>query len=87
MAHKTSAGSKAGQGGNVRGKRLGIKLSHGCFVKPGQIIVRQRGKKFHPGRNTKIGRDFTVYAKVAGIVNFKNKTKTKKEIVVVEQTS
>jgi len=53
MAHKTSAGSKAGQGGNVRGKRLGIKLSHGCFVKPGQIIVRQRGKKFHPGKEVR----------------------------------
>ena len=85
MAHKVSSGSKARQGGNVRGKRLGIKLSHGCFVNPGQIIVRQRGKRFRPGRNTGIGRDFTIYSKIAGIVNFRNVTKQKKEIRVVEK--
>jgi len=85
MAHKVSGGAKARQGGNVRGKRLGIKIAHGAFAKPGQIIVRQRGKRFHPGKNTGIGKDFTIYSKVAGIVNFKNKTRNKKEIEVVEQ--
>jgi len=87
MAHKTSAGSKAGQGGNVRGRRLGIKLSHGSSVKPGQIIVRQRGRRFHPGKNTNIGRDFTIYSMIVGVVNFKNKTRSKKEITVVEMDS
>ena len=87
MAHKTSAGSKARQGGNVRGKRLGIKLSHGSSVKPGQIIVRQRGRGFHSGKNTNIGRDFTIYSMIAGIVNFKNKTKYKKEITVIKSDS
>lgn len=85
MAHKVASGAKARQGGNVRGKRLGIKLSHGSLVKPGQIIVRQRGKRFHPGRNTGMGRDFTIFSKSHGIVNFKNKTKDKKEIEVIEK--
>ena len=85
MAHKTSAGAKARQGGNVRGKRLGIKLSEGSLAKPGQIIVRQRGKQFHPGRNTGMGKDFTIFSKVNGIVSFKNKTRSKKEIEVIEQ--
>ena len=87
MAHKTSAGSKARQGGNVRGKRLGVKLSHGSSVKPGQIIIRQLGKKFHPGKNTNIGRDFTIYSMIAGVVNFKNKTRSKKEVTVIEKNS
>lgn len=87
MAHKTAAGAKARQGGNVIGKCLGIKLSHGSFVKPGQIIVRQRGKHFLAGRNTGLGRDFTIYSKIVGIVNFKNRTKTKKEVEVIEQAS
>ncbi len=87
MAHKVSGGAKARQGGNVRGKRLGIKVSHGSFVKPGQIIVRQRGKRFHSGINTGLGRDFTIYSKVAGVVNFRNKAKNKKEIQVIEQSS
>lgn len=87
MAHKVSGGSKARQGGNVAGKRLGIKISHGSFVKPGQIIVRQRGKHFLSGKNTGLGRDFTIYSKVAGIVNFKNRTKAKKEIEVLEESS
>ncbi|MBD3366226.1 50S ribosomal protein L27 [candidate division WWE3 bacterium] len=84
MAHKTSAGAKARQGGNVKGKRRGIKLSDGSFAKPGQIIVRQVGKRYHPGKNVGMGRDFTLYSKIAGIVKFKNKTKNKKMIEVVE---
>jgi large subunit ribosomal protein L27 len=83
MAHKKAGGANARQGGNVSGKRLGIKVSNGCLVNPGQIIVRQRGKTFTPGKNTSIGRDFTIYSKTAGAVSFRNKTKRKKVIDVI----
>ena len=83
MAHKVAGGSKAGQGSNVRGKRLGIKVYGGNIVKPGQIIVRQRGRTFISGKNTDMGKDFTIFSKVDGTVLFVNKSKVKKEITVV----
>jgi len=69
MAHKSSQGSTQ----NVHdspGQRLGIKRFGGELVWPGCIIVRQRGTRFHPGRNVGLGRDFTIFAKVRGIVEF-----------------
>ena len=83
MAHKKAGGSKAKQGGNVAGKRLGVKVSGGSAVKTGQIIVRQRGRNFIPGNNTKMGTDFTIFATSDGFVQFNWKTKTKKRIDVV----
>lgn len=85
MAHKKSGGAKARQGGNVAGKRLGIKVFGGSVVKPGQIIVRQRGKTFLPGENVSMGKDFTIFSKVSGLVLFKNATRKKKKISVIEQ--
>jgi len=82
MAHKKAGGSKAKQGGNVAGKRLGVKLSGGQIAKVGQIIVRQRGRNFIPGENTKMGRDFTVYAMCDGTVEFKWVSKTKKTVFI-----
>ena len=82
MAHKKAGGTKARQGGNVAGKRLGIKVYGGDKVKPGQIIVRQRGKTYSPGKNTKMGRDFTIFSMIAGIVEFGWKNKKKKKINV-----
>ena len=73
MAKKKAAGSKAGQGTNLRGKRLGLKVSGGASVLPGSIIVRQRGTLIHPGDNVGMGRDFTLYAKSAGVLNFRKK--------------
>lgn len=87
MAHKKAAGSKARQGSNVAGKRLGIKVFGGSAVKPGQIIVRQRGRTFIPGKNVGMGKDFTIFSKITGIVNFINKTKDKKMISVEPETS
>lgn len=84
MAHKKAGSSKATQKGNVRGKRLGIKSSGGSVVKPGQIIVRQRGRDFNPGDNVKMGKDFTIFSLVTGIVEFVNQTRKKKKINVVE---
>lgn len=70
MAHKKAAGSKAGQGGNVAGKRLGIKAFAGQKVTTGSIIVRQKGNLVHPGLGVGQGRDFTLFAKVDGIVKY-----------------
>ncbi|MFA5776499.1 MAG: 50S ribosomal protein L27 [Patescibacteria group bacterium] len=70
MAHKTATASKATQKGNVAGKRLGVKLSHGQGVKTGQIIVRQRGRTFIAGENVRMGKDFTLYAVSNGKVCF-----------------
>ena len=83
MAHKKAGGTKARQGGNVAGKRLGIKVYGGDKVKPGQIIVRQRGKTYSPGKNTKMGRDFTVFSLIQGLVKFTLNSRKKKRIDVI----
>ncbi|MBI3823593.1 MAG: 50S ribosomal protein L27 [Planctomycetes bacterium] len=69
MAHKKGQGSTR-NGRDSNSQRLGIKAYGGQLVKPGSIIVRQRGTKFHPGRNVGIGRDHTLFALAAGIVTF-----------------
>jgi large subunit ribosomal protein L27 len=69
MAHKKAAG-KTTQRTPIRGKRLGLKIFGGQKANSGNIIVRQRGTKFHPGIGTKIGRDFTIYAIKKGNVKF-----------------
>jgi large subunit ribosomal protein L27 len=84
MAHKKAGGSKAGQGGNVAGKRLGVKIAGGSKIRAGQIIVRQRGRTFAPGKNVGMGKDYTIYALVDGTVEFKNIEKTKKQINVLK---
>lgn len=81
MAHAKATGSRAGQGSEQRGKRLGVKIFGGQKVTPGKIIVRQRGTKFHPGENVGLGRDFTLFAKKEGKVKFK--LKYGKQIVAV----
>lgn len=85
MAHKKAGGSLARQQGNVAGKRLGVKVSGGSVIKPGQIIVRQRGRVFLPGLNTGMGKDFTIFSKINGLVQFVNETKYKKKINVLPQ--
>ncbi len=82
MAHKKAGGASAKQGGNVAGKRRGIKAFGGEVVKPGQIIVRQIGQKYLPGENVAMGKDFTIFSKIAGIVEFAFKNKTKKKVNV-----
>jgi large subunit ribosomal protein L27 len=74
MAHLKAAGAKAHQGVNIVGKRLGLKLSDGQSAVAGNIIVKQRGTVFHPGKNVKLGRDHTIYAVKGGIVSFRNMT-------------
>lgn len=73
MAHSASVGS-AKRTVDVAGKRLGVKRFGGEFVKAGEIIIRQKGSLFYPGVNTDVGRDFTIFSKVEGFVNFRRMT-------------
>jgi large subunit ribosomal protein L27 len=70
MAHKKATGSKANQGSNVSGKRLGIKIFGDQKVTAGSIILRQIGNKFFPGDNVGQGRDFSLFATKEGKVSF-----------------
>jgi large subunit ribosomal protein L27 len=70
MAHKKAAGSTR-NGRDSESKRLGVKKFGGQVVIPGNILVRQRGTKFHPGDNVGCGKDHTLYAKSEGKVEFK----------------
>jgi large subunit ribosomal protein L27 len=69
MAHKKAGGSSR-NGRDSAGRRLGVKKFGGEIVIPGNIIVRQRGTKFHPGAEVGIGRDHTLYATAGGAVRF-----------------
>ena len=72
MAHKKAGGSSR-NGRDSVGRRLGLKKFGGEVVIPGNIIVRQRGTKFHPGANVGIGRDHTIFATAEGRVSFARK--------------
>lgn len=72
MAHK-AAGSSTALGRESRSQRLGVKIFGGQKVDKGQIIVRQRGTKYHPGKNTALGKDDTIYSLINGIVAFHSK--------------
>ncbi|MBM3994266.1 MAG: 50S ribosomal protein L27 [Planctomycetes bacterium] len=74
MAHKKGQGSTR-NGRDSNAKRLGIKAYGGQLVRAGSIIIRQRGTKFHPGRNVGIGKDFTLFALADGIVTFETNGK------------
>jgi len=81
MAHKKAGGSSR-NGRDSAGRRLGVKKFGGQIVISGNIIVRQRGTKFHPGTNVGIGKDHTIFATKDGKVSFK-KTRTRTFISVV----
>ncbi len=72
MAHKKSGGSSS-NGRDSIGRRLGVKKFGGEAVIPGNIIIRQRGTKYHPGTNVDMGRDHTIFAVAEGKVEFKSK--------------
>jgi len=86
MAHKKGVGSSR-NGRDSESKRLGVKRFGGQFVRAGNILVRQRGTKFHPGMNVGKGSDDTLFAKIDGIVNFERKDRARLRISVypVEQ--
>ena len=85
MAHKKSGGSSR-NGRDSAGRRLGVKKFGGEAVIPGNILVRQRGTKFHPGENVGIGKDHTIFATVEGKVKFATKA-GKRTYVSVEPAS
>ena len=72
MAHKKSGGSSS-NGRDSIGRRLGVKKFGGEAVIPGNIIIRQRGTKYHPGANVDMGKDHTIFAVAEGKVEFKQK--------------
>lgn len=74
MAHKKAGGSSR-NGRDSESKRLGVKKSGGQAVIPGNIIVRQRGTRWHPGAGVGIGTDHTIFATVEGTVTFRTKAK------------
>ena len=82
MAHKKAGGSSR-NGRDSAGRRLGVKKFGGEIVIPGNILVRQRGTKFHPGDNVGMGKDHTIFAKTEGRVEFKTKTGGRTYISVV----
>jgi large subunit ribosomal protein L27 len=85
MAHKKAGGSSR-NGRDSAGQRLGIKLFGGQFAVAGNILARQRGTTWHPGRNVGIGRDHTLFALCNGRVQFNTKAKGRIYVSVVPMT-
>jgi len=81
MAHKKGVGSSR-NGRDSQSQRLGVKRFGGQVVRAGNILVRQRGTKFHPGMNVGKGSDDTLFAKVDGVVSFERKDRTRLQISV-----
>jgi len=82
MAHKKGVGS-SDNGRDSKSKRLGVKLFGGQVATAGNIIIRQRGTKFHPGRNVGIGKDYTLYALKDGVIEFKTRKRDRTFVSVV----
>ena len=84
MAHKKGVGSTK-NGRDSESKRLGVKRADGQFVLAGNILVKQRGTKIHPGTNVGRGSDDTLYAKANGIVRFERLGRDRKQVSVYEE--
>ena len=80
MAHKKAGGSSR-NGRDSAGRRLGVKVYGGQLARPGAIILRQRGTRWHPGSNVGMGKDHTLFALVQGVVKFKHR---KRPMVSIE---
>jgi large subunit ribosomal protein L27 len=79
MAHKKGQGSTR-NGRDSHGQRRGIKVFAGQLAKAGHILVRQLGTRIHPGKNVGMGRDFTLFAKIDGIVRYERVGKDRKQV-------
>ncbi|MBE6081268.1 MULTISPECIES: 50S ribosomal protein L27 [Tissierellales] len=84
FAHKKGVGSSR-NGRDSESKRLGVKRGDGQFVLAGNILVRQRGTKIHPGINVGRGGDDTLFAKIDGVVKFERKGKDKKQVSIYKK--
>ena len=81
MAHKKAGGSSR-NGRDSKGQRRGVKKFGGENVRAGNILVRQLGTKIHPGTNVGCGRDYTLYAKIDGVVKFEDFGKDRKRVSI-----
>ena len=86
MAHKKAGGSSR-NGRDSTGQRRGVKRFGGNKVSPGHILVRQLGTKIHPGKNVGMGKDYTLFAKIEGIVTFEHKGRSRKRVSVYPVTA
>ena len=82
MAHKKAGGSSR-NGRDSRGQRRGVKIYGGQQVRSGNIIVRQLGTRIHPGKNVGMGRDYTLFAKIDGLVLYGRLDRKRKKVSVV----
>jgi len=82
MAHKKGQGSTQNNRDSA-GRRLGVKKYGGEKVIPGNIIIRQRGTKVHPGNGVGMGKDHTIFAMVEGVVKFENRSRSQKRVSVI----
>ena len=85
MAHKKAGGSSR-NGRDSAGRRLGVKKFGGEIVIPGNIIVRQRGTKWHPGHNVGVGKDHTLFAKINGRIQYNTRAKGRTYVSVLPMT-
>jgi large subunit ribosomal protein L27 len=83
MSHKKAAGSSR-NGRDSNGQRRGVKKFGGQTVVAGNILVRQIGTKLHPGNNVGMGKDYTLFAKIDGVVTFERKGRDRKKVSVYE---
>ena len=81
MAHKKAGGSSR-NGRDSAGQRYGVKRFSGQKVRAGNILIRQKGTKIHPGENVGVGKGYTLYAKIDGIVQFERFDKLRKRVSV-----
>jgi large subunit ribosomal protein L27 len=82
MAHKKAGGSSR-NGRDSQGQRRGVKVFGGETVRAGNILVRQVGTRIHPGKNVGMGRDYTLFALIDGVVRYERKDKERKRVVVL----
>ena len=82
MAHKKAGGSSR-NGRDSAGQRLGVKRFDGQVVKAGNILIRQKGTRIHPGQNVGLGNDFTIYALIDGVVKFSRLGRSRKQVSVL----
>jgi large subunit ribosomal protein L27 len=86
MAHKKAGGSSR-NGRDSAGQRLGVKKYSGQFVQAGNILVRQKGTRIFPGENVGMGKDFTLFARIDGVVQYEKKGKDKKQVSIATQAA
>jgi large subunit ribosomal protein L27 len=82
MAHKKAGGSSR-NGRDSQGQRRGVKVFGGERVRAGNILVRQLGTRIHPGKNVGMGRDYTIFAKIDGVVSYDRLDRDRKRVSVV----